>query len=426
MAELIKKFAELLKTGYICDWCIGRNIGNLLSGFTNKERGRLIRYQLAFISDSGEKLDVDLSNFHGINFRDSKIKPQTPEKCKICKNFFDEKLGELGEGVVKKIGDIEFDTFVVGTIPSDEILNAEEKMQETMGIEFSEPIKSEINREMGKIIEKLTGKHFDLKSPDVTILVDLKTNSIKIQVKSLFIYGRYQKLVRGIPQTKWICKECNGKGCTYCKGEGKLYKTSIQEIIESPILKDAQSKKSAFHGAGREDIDARNLGWRPFVIEIVKPVRRKINLKELEKKINKSKKVHVKELKFVDKSIVRKLKSDRIDKTYFVDVEFKNKIEKKLLKKLKIIAQEPIMQKTPLRVVHRRADKMRKRYVKKFSYKIVGNKRIQFKIKAESGLYIKELISGDGGRTQPNVSELIDNKVKKMSLDVFEIHSKKI
>lgn len=79
------------------------------------------------------------------------------------------------------------------------------------------------------------------------------------------------------------------------------------------------------------------------------------------------------------------------------------------------------MQQTPLRVRHRRADKMRKRSVKRFSYKIVGNKRMQFKVRAESGLYIKELITGDEGRTQPNASELLENKVKKLSLDVIKI-----
>ena len=46
---------------------------------------------------------------------------------------------------------------------------------------------------------------------------------------------------------------------------------------EKPILKIAKSEKSSFHGLGREDIDARCLDYRPFVIEIEKPIKRKIN-----------------------------------------------------------------------------------------------------------------------------------------------------
>ncbi len=420
--KLEEKIIEVFRNP-ICDNCAGRGLADLLSGFDNSERGRVLRMYVAFLLDSGEKLDVDLSNFYGIKFRNVKIEAKKPGKCKVCKNFFSEKLDFLVQSVVKKLKDIEFDTFLVGTIPSDEMLNEEEKINEVFGIEFSEPIKSEINRELGKRIEKTTSKKFNLKNPDVLIVDDLNTDTIRIQVKSLYIHGKYQKLVRGIPQTKWICSRCNGKGCTFCKGEGKLYKTSIQEIIESPVLKATGSKKSSFHGSGREDIDARNLDWRPFVIELIKPLKRKINLKEIGKKINKSKKVKVKGLEFVMKDLIRKLKTDRIDKTYLVDAEFKNKIDGKLLKNLKSMTKEPILQKTPLRVAHRRANKTRKRHVKKFSYKIIGSKRMQFKVRAESGLYIKELITGDEGRTQPNVSELINNKVKKLSLDVIKIHS---
>lgn len=420
--KLEENAIELLKKP-LCDNCLGRSYAGLLSGYSNDERGKVIRQYIAFLIDSGEKVDVDFTNFHGIKFRNVKTETEKPEKCEVCKNFFLERIDNLAKSIVKKLEDKEFKTFLVGSIPSDEILNEEEKTRETIGIEFSEPIKSEINRELGKKMEKITGTKFNLKNPDVTIVVDLNTDTIRIQIRSLYIYGKYQKLARGIPQTKWVCSRCNGKGCTYCEGRGKLYKTSVQEIIEKPLLHITKSKNSSFHGSGREDIDARNLDWRPFVIELNKPLKRKINLKDIEKKINKSKKVKVKGLKNIPdgKQLIRKIKTERIDKTYLVDVEFENKIDKKLLNNLKNLTKQPILQKTPLRVMHRRANKTRKRRVKRFSYKIIGMKRIQFKVRAESGLYIKELITGDDGRTQPNVSELINNKVKKLSLDVIKI-----
>ena len=175
----------------ICNNCAGRNIADLLSGFDNEERGKTLRHYVAFLLDSGEKLDVDLSNFYGIKFRNAKLDIKKPEKCKVCKNFFPEKIGTLAKSVAKKLEDMEFDTLLVGSIPSNEMLNEEEKIQEVIGIEFSEPVKSEINRELGKRIEKLTGKKFDLKNPDITVVVDLNTDTIRIQVKSLYIYGKY-------------------------------------------------------------------------------------------------------------------------------------------------------------------------------------------------------------------------------------------
>jgi tRNA pseudouridine synthase 10 len=95
------------------------------------------------------------------------------------------------------------------------------------------------------------------------------------------------------------------------------------------------------------------------------------------------------------------------------------------LKELKILTKEPILQKTPLRVLHRRADKYRKRRVKEISWKVIKRKKLMLKIKAEAGLYIKELINGDQGRTKPSVQEILGNKVKKISLDVIKIHVKR-
>jgi len=396
-----EKLLEVLKSE-VCDSCLGRQWGMTGHGLTNAERGKILR-------EFASKL--------------TKTELKEPDACTLCNNFFKDGINKVVNEIIKKVRGIEVNTFLIGTTPSSELERKQENLWGRIGIEDVETIKSEINREVGKRIEKLTKKKFDLKNPDVTIVVDLNTNTIRTQVKSLYIYGKYQKLARGIPQTKWICSKCVGKGCTFCKGEGKLYKTSIQEIIETPLLTTTRSKNSSMHASGREDVDARNLDWRPFVIELIKPVRRKINLKEIGKRINKSKKVKVKALRIVDngKELIRKLKTDRIDKTYLVDAEFKNKIDRKLLKNLKNITKEAVLQKTPTRVVHRRANKTRKRHVKKFLYKVVGNKKMQFKVRAESGLYIKELITGDEGRTQPNVSELINNKVKKLSLDVIKI-----
>lgn len=422
-----EKIIEILKDKYMCDNCLGRVVGNLLSGLSNKERGKILRHYIAFLVDSGEKFDVDLSNFYGIKFRNVKLKIKKPERCKVCKNFFLEKIDEVAKNISKKLEGIEFNTFQIGSIVSDEILRSEEKIFETIGTEFVESIKTEINRELGKRVEKLTNKKFALKNPDVMIVADLKTNIIRTQIRSLYVFGKYQKLARGIPQSTWVCSKCGGKGCTYCKGEGKMYPTSVQEIIEKPLLRVSISKKSSFSGAGREDIDARCLGFRPFVIEILKPEKRKIDLKNIGKQINKSKKVKVKNLKIVKygKELIRKIKTERYDKTYLAEVEFKKEINRKKLKLLKQLTREPILQKTPLRVVHRRADKFRKRRVKGISYQVKG-KKLTLKITTESGLYIKELINGDEGRTNPNVAELLENRVRKISLDVIKIHAKNL
>jgi len=422
--KVIDKAIEILKQGSVCNNCLGRNYADLLSGFSNEERGRIFRNLVAFLLDSGEKIEIDTSNLFGYKFRNLKIQPKKPTKCIICKNLFQEGIEKLTDKIIRKVNGLEFETFLVGSIVSNELKNAEENIWEKVGIEGTESIKSEINREIGKRLQKILGKKFDLRNPDLTIVVDVGKGDVKVELRSLYILGRYQKLVRGIPQSKWLCRFCQGRGCKRCDFKGKLYKTSVQEEIDKPLLKATKGIESSFHGAGREDIDARSLDFRPFVIEIKNPTNRKIDLKKILKEINRSKKVQVSILKISSKDYVRKLKFAKYDKTYMARVEFEKELNPQKLKNLKKLSKEQIFQRTPERVLQRRADKIRRRALKNLSWKIRGKKKIDFKITAESGLYIKELISGDNGRTRPSISEILDNKVKNIELDVIRIHTK--
>lgn len=421
MFSLDQRFVEALKEP-ICDNCLGRTVGNLLSGMTNEQRGKVIRNYIAMLLDSGEKLNVYMPNFGGMKFRNVKISDEKPGKCGVCQNFFLEKIDGLADQVAKKLKGVEFSTFLVGSIPTDEMQKSEEALWNKIGIDYVEPVKAEINREVGKKIERLTGKKFS-SNADVIILLDMKKNEVKLQINSIYVRGGYKKLVRGISQTRWLCTNCNGKGCVECGGEGKRYKNSVQEIIGRPLVKAADGRDHAFHGSGREDVDARCLGYRPFVLEIIKPKKRKFDLRKVAKQINKSKKVNVSELKFSDKEYVRKIKSDRHDKSYAAEVDFEKDIDLKLLPKIKNLKGMTIHQQTPSRVKHRRADLLRKRGVVAISYRVLGKRKLKIFVRGNAGLYIKELINGDEGRTRPSIAELLNNKVKKIVLDVIKIHA---
>ena len=278
------------------------------------------------------------------------------------------------------------------------------------GIEYVESIKFDLNREMRRSVTESIRKPVNFDNPDIILLFDFSNGDVRVKINSLFILGYYQKLARGIPQSKW--------------GTPGKYRTSVQEIVAKPLVKAQKGKDTAFHGYGREDVDARCLGWRPFVIEILEPKKRNLNLKEIERVINKNKKVKIKLVKPVDKSIVRRIKSEMGDKTYRVTVEFDKPVKKSELKKLKSLIG-PINQRTPVRVAHRRADLTRKRLVKELKYKVLSPKRIELTIRTNAGLYVKELVHGDEGRTKPSVAELLGVKAKPKDLDVIKIECPK-
>ena len=292
------------------------------------------------------------------------------------------------------------------------------------GSKHAEPFKSELNREVGKLIAAKTGKLADLKSPDVVVHLNLEKGEVELQVAAIFIRGRYRKLVRGIPQTRWPCRECHGRGCPRCEGTGRMYQESVDELIRPAVVEAAQAEDTVFHGAGREDIDVRMIGTgRPFVVEAVNPKVRSIDLAWLQEEINRRAegKVEVLDLTPTDAATVEYLKEAAFEKTYSALVRFGAEIPEEKLKSVLKELVGSVDQRTPTRVSHRRADKVRKRNVHMVDLVEASGKHARIVIRGDSGLYIKELISGDDGRTKPSLADSLGVDAVVEELDVIDV-----
>ena len=93
--------------------------------------------------------------------------------------------------------------------------------------------------------------------------------------------------------------------------------------------------------------------------------------------------------------------------------------------KLKEVAQilqgTTIQQFTPTRVAHRRAHTIRERKVYSCTIESVEDSIARLTLETESGTYVKELISGDQGKTTPSISSLVGFPCIVQELDVIEI-----
>lgn len=402
--DILEKAKKILAQP-VCDHCLGRQFGQLLSGYGNGERGVLLRTLAAMsIDNEKENPGMDVSNFYGFKFHNLDIKPPKGEKCSVCNGFFSE-LDEWAKKLTAAAKKYEFATFLTGTKLSFDLVTREEELWERIGIDYCEPLKAEINREVGKRIEKIMHAKFNPKTPDVNLILDIENKKAAIEVNPFFVYGEYQKLVRGIPQTKWP----SGK-----------YKTSVEQIVAKPFMLASKGKGHKLHGLGREDIDARCLGWRPFVLEILEPRKRKLDIRKLARRIAKG--VRVRNIRYSSIQEVRKIKETKLDKSYRCTVVCDKEVPKKDLKKLGSL--KLINQKTPQRVLHRRADRMRKKNVRQIKARLLAKKKFEIIVKGEAGLYIKELVSGDNGRTKPSVSEVLGCNCVAKDLDVIMIHKK--
>ena len=399
--KLIKviKFTE----GNICDRCLGRNFSKSVAGSGNLERGEYLR----------NKLEASNQNI-----------PKTGS-CYICNDLF-ECLDKMTNNVVEVLKDeqIHFSNFLVGSRVDPEILRREEQIHKTFDIDV-ENIKKEINREIGKELSLRLSKEVEFDNPNVVLMVDFKTGKIDIQINPIFIESRYRKLIRGIPQTKWPCNKCKGKGCEKCNYTGKMYAETVEELISEDAIKAAKGVGAKFHGAGREDIDVKMLGkGRTFVLEIKEPKIRDIDLKKLEETVNKHAmgKVEISEMKFVAKNRRAVIKESSRDtyKIYKATVELENEVDNSLLDSLK--SMKIINQRTPIRVSHRRADKIRTREIRQLEYIKVDSKLLELVIECEGGLYIKELISSDENRSQPSVAGMLKTGARCVQLDVLDVN----
>lgn len=202
-----------------------------------------------------------------------------------------------------------------------------------------------------------------------------------------------------------------------------MYQVSVQEIIGDIALGMCGGKEHFMHGMGREDIDALMLGeGRPFVLEISNPKIRNINLQALEDEANKSDLAQFRNLRFAQRESVQRYKGADPDKVYRACVKADGKVNKeKLIGVALAFRNTCIDQRTPTRVEHRRADLVRKRTIRWVEAEPVDDHTFDLRLETESGTYVKEFVSGDGGRSVPNFSDALGIPCTVQELDVLAI-----
>ncbi|MCL1970298.1 MAG: tRNA pseudouridine(54/55) synthase Pus10 [Candidatus Bathyarchaeota archaeon] len=437
--DVYEKAFELLSKSPLCDSCLGRQFAVLGYSMENAVRGFSLKIALTMQANAlvKENFDEGISKLRVLAVNGfSKVAQETlkhlkqdsassVEKCFLCDGTFG-KVEELMKIVLASISAYDFSTYLVGIELPVKVEEREDEFKAVFDVDTAESMKHEFGRLFGKAIGVHTGKEADYLIPDIVVVLNPFLGKVKLQVNPLFVGGRYRKLVRTVSQSKWFCSSCRGRGCEKCGGTGKLYPESVEEFASARLLELAEGVDSFFHASGREDVDARMLGTgRPFIVEISKPKKRFIDLKLLEETINATAvgKVEVSGLHFTTKDKVRRLKKgEGAVKEYRLLAEFENDVA---AEELRLIGEKfsgiTIKQQTPLRVLHRRADLIRERYIYEVKVKKVASKLAMLEIRCQGGLYVKELVSGDEGRTVPSVSSLLSNRAKTLKLDVLNV-----
>jgi tRNA pseudouridine synthase 10 len=439
--DVTEKAFEMLSKHPLCDHCLGRQFALLGYSMENNVRGKALKISLTMQAndmhneknaDGVKRLKVLAANGFSKEAQETlkHLKKRVPkkdleQKCVLCEGAF-ELVDSLTQKAIAIAEGYEYTTFLVGIELPIKVEEHEDEFKAAFNVGYGESLRHEFGRLFGKALATRTGKEADYLKPEVVFVINPFQETVRLEVNPLFVTGRYRKLQRDISQSTWFCSNCHGRGCDQCGGTGKMYGESVEEFASRPLLEASGGEESFFHASGREDIDARMLGsGRPFVIEVSKPKKRFVDLKAIEAAVNAGAvgKVEVADLAFANKDVVRKLKKgENAQKEYALLAEFERELSDS---DLRLIEEKfsgiTIKQQTPQRVMHRRADLIRERYIYKVKVKKVSLKRALLEIRCQGGLYVKELVSGDEGRTNPNVSALLNNKAKTLKLDVLNV-----
>ena len=286
-----------------CDHCLGRLGGKKTFNQSIEQSGAEIRATVI-------ERDAHLST----------AREEEP-LCPFCENLYEE-AELLSDIIFDALEPYELSRLQLGArIPKDQIED-EEEMRKRFGAGGSDALKSGLVSTIAQHLNKrLEGVKLVNDKPQILALIDVLTLTVELDIRAHYLYGRYLKLERGIPQTRWPCRACKGRGCERCDYTGLQYKKSVQDLIGNPLLELFGSKEHAFHGMGREDIDVRCMGrGRPFVIEMKEPKIRSIDVDEAMKMINSAAdgSIEITGLRDSNRSEVVRVKDTPAEKSYTI------------------------------------------------------------------------------------------------------------
>ncbi|MCX8200389.1 MAG: tRNA pseudouridine(54/55) synthase Pus10 [Candidatus Micrarchaeota archaeon] len=317
----------------------------------------------------------------------------------------DTDFGWVADEAARKSASIEYRNFSTSLKLPEYALKEEENAFKSEGIIGKMALKTAIAKKIREAISQKIGKPFELDG-EVNFRIDLDNRSVDVEIRPIFLLCKYKKLERGISQTRW-----------------EKYGSSVEGYIVDAAVRLFGATNAFLHGAGREDVDVRMLGdGRICTVEITGPTRRSVGFSMLEGLVRELSKgsVELYVLREASREHVWIVKEAHFDKEYEAVVEFGKKVSEEGL--ARVLSIKNIEQRTPVRVQHRRADLVRKKKVLFIKIEENDGKRVKFRIKTEAGTYIKELISGDGGRTRPSFAEAAGCSASCIALDVIKVH----
>ncbi len=413
---------ELLLRYPLCDKCLGRFFAHYGVGLSNEERGRAVKTLLAMeihrevlksftsVTEELKRLAENAGYPLNILYKSITGREVNVKKCYVCNNELRELIPYLISKALDLLNNVSIRSFVMAVKSGSIIELRERSIAEELGIESWESIRRELKREIGKAIQRLRGLRAEFRDPDAILLIDLDRKDVELMLLPLYLRGRYFKLGRFISQMIWISRDGS-----------KKYKLSIEEVCRN-ISKIVGGTDVKIHAAGREDVDVRMLGnGRPLIVEVKEPKMKDLNITTLSNLLNTNPLIKISIERIAKPSEVTRVKEEVHQKVYGALVYSSDGFTSDdVIKIVNTFRNIDIKQLTPKRVLRRRKEMLRVKKVYEVDGVLLNKYLAYYVIKCDGGLYVKELINGDDGRTQPSFSSITGKKMDVLFLDVLK------
>ncbi|MEZ0393625.1 MAG: tRNA pseudouridine(54/55) synthase Pus10 [Desulfurococcaceae archaeon] len=421
IGAMARRAREVLTKYPLCDYCLGRLFAKAGLGLSNRERGFALKTAilLELINPGCKSLQEDLLATLARNggepftraYKKLYGRDVSVERCYICNNklsegYYDEMAGKVAEGLKR----FEASSFLVGVRAPRDLLEREAELLAEVGFQLSESLKHEVRREVGKRVVSMGDYRVDFTHPDVVALIDLENDEVLFEVKPLYFRARYWKRGRNISHAVWLRPDGT-----------KKYDLSIEEYVGEPLKELFEARRVVFHASGREDVDVRMLGsGRSAVIEISEPRVRNFDI-ELINSVLSSDLLEVRVDSIASSSDVEHVKvvESRHDKVYRALVLCKEEPKANIKDVEETFRNRVVTQRTPTRVLRRKKDVVRRRVVHELKMRELADNLYEVMVYCSSGLYVKELLNCDQGRTSPCLGDALGCNLQVLELDVL-------
>ncbi|HXV50748.1 MAG TPA: tRNA pseudouridine(54/55) synthase Pus10 [Nitrosopumilaceae archaeon] len=377
LAQILSIVEKILDEYPLCTACTGRLLAKKLGLLSYEQLGKRIY---------------------------SSLQKSEPNKCFVCKNFL-LNINHFVDKLLEISSEYEFSTFLVGAILKPSIIDNDDEIRSKFRLRGIDSVKTDFTNQIAKIFSKKTKSQIDYLNPEITLTIDLKTDSYQVKSKPLFLFGKYTKTERGIPQKEKPCSNCEGKGCRTCNNHGMCTFDSVEGKIAKLVFDKFGADQIKVTWIGGEDKTSLVLNkGRPFFVKVINPKKRSI---KLAKKITQ------------DKVVIHNLHLIKQNpKTSFpfktkiqLHVKTEDSITKDDLKPLESLIKNTI-------AVYDK-NKRNEKLIYSVKYDILSTTSFSLSITADGGLPIKRFVEGID--VFPNLTDLLNTKCICKEFDFHEV-----